>query len=74
MLTRTETVILAPPPGLATCADAPPLPPDPLTDQAVAEYILRLHGAHEDCAATLRRMARWGEEARARAGEGKNTQ
>lgn len=46
------------PPELATGTDAPALPPEPLTDQAVAKYILRLHGTHDDCAATLRRMAR----------------
>lgn len=63
---QTETVILAPPPELAVCADAPALPPDPLTDQAVAEYVLRLHGAHEDCATALARMVKWGDEARER--------
>lgn len=66
LVPRTETVILAPPPELATCADAPDLPPAPLTDQVVGEYIIRLHGAHEDCAKALRRRVEWDEQARKR--------
>lgn len=65
-VTKTETVILSPPPELAVCADAPALPPEPLTDQGVGEYILRLHGAHQDCARALERLVQWGKEARAR--------
>nr|WP_287412763.1 hypothetical protein [Pseudodesulfovibrio sp.] len=66
MVPKTETVILTPPPELAVCSEAPPLPSGPLTDQAVGEYILRLHGAHEDCARALARMVEWGKDARKR--------
>ncbi len=66
LVPQTETVILAPPPELAVCADAPALPPDPLTDQVVGEYIVRLHGAHEDCAKALKRVVEWGDDARER--------
>ncbi len=66
LVPQTETVVLAPPPGLAMCADAPTLPPDPLTDQVVGEYIIRLHGAHEDCATALARVVKWADDARER--------
>ncbi|XPV75542.1 MAG: hypothetical protein ACNI27_12980 [Desulfovibrio sp.] len=63
---QTETVILAPPPELTVCAEDPELPSEPLTDQDVGEYILRLHEAYEDCAGTLERVRVWGDDARAR--------
>jgi len=43
--------------------DGPLIPPKPLSGDDVAEYLLRIHAAFEDCRSTVEEVRKWAEEA-----------
>jgi hypothetical protein len=57
-----QTVRIAPPESLLTCQDRPPVPPAPLTESAVMQYVARLRAAHQDCQGKLGEIRRFYSE------------
>ena len=58
-----QTVRIAPPESLLSCADRPAVPPAPLTESAVMQYVARLRAAHQDCQGKLGEIRRLYNEA-----------
>ena len=59
---EVETVEIRPPASLLSCADRPPVPPAPLTESAVMQYVARLRAAHQDCQGKLGEIRRFYSE------------
>lgn len=55
---QVQTVLLAPPPEMMMCRDEPPVPGD-VTSVEIAEYVLDLVDAGQNCRDAIASISRW---------------